>query len=107
MPHENTLRSGTPLPLRAFLRNHNVFTLNYLGWSTLANGQLLNKAESECFDCRITTDRNLKYQQNLVTRRIAIFVLSTTNWTRIKPRALDIAAEIDKLIPKSYIEFIV
>ena len=98
---------GTPLPLRAFLCNHDVFTLNYLGWSELANGQLLNKAQSENFACLVTTDQNLKYQQNLSTRQIALFVLSTTNWNRIKLRAFAIAGEIDKLTPKAYVEFIV
>ena len=96
---------GTPLPLRVLLSRHDVFSLNYLGWSSLSNGQLLSRAESEGFHCLVTTDKNLKYQQNLTTRQIAIFVLSTTNWTRIKPRALDIAAEIDQLIPGSYTEF--
>ena len=96
---------GTPLPLRSFLHGHDVFTLKFMGWSTLANGQLLSQAESHGFDCFVTTDKNLKYQQNLAARRIAVFVLSTTNWSRLKPRALEIAAAISKLTPHSYVEF--
>src|SRR4051812_46578144 len=96
---------GTPLPLRNFLGRHAVFTLNYLGWSSLSNGQLLNKAESEGFHGLVATDKNLKYQHNLTARQIAIFVLSTTNWVKIKPRALEISAAIDQLILGSYTEF--
>jgi predicted nuclease of predicted toxin-antitoxin system len=96
---------GTPLPLRKFLSGHAVFTLRFLGWSTFSNGILLDKAERENFDCFVTTDRNLKYQQNLSTRKIAIFALSTTNWNLIRPRAFEIAAAIGNVKPGTYAEF--
>jgi len=41
-------------------------------------------AENEGFDVFVTTDTNLKYQQNPSSRRIAIIVLSTTSWPRIR-----------------------
>ena len=56
------------------------------GWSSLTNGDLLSAAESKAFDVLITTDRNLKYQQNFTGRNIAILVLSSTNWPRIRPQ---------------------
>jgi hypothetical protein len=54
-----------------------------MGWSALSNGELLLAAEVE-FDLLVTTDQNLRYQQNLGARRIAILILSTTSWPRIQ-----------------------
>ena len=82
---------GTPVPLRNSLNSYEVSTVYELGWSTLKNGELISKAEDEGFYLLITTDKNLKYQQNLTTRKIAILVLSTTSWPRIK-------LSIDKII---------
>jgi hypothetical protein len=79
---------GTPVPLRRHLTPHKVETAYERGWSTLRNGDLLNRAESERFDVLVTTDANIRYQQNLTDRRISIVVLSTTSWPRIQ-RALD------------------
>ena len=45
----------------------------------MQNGDLLRAAEQEAFDILITTDQNLKYQQNLATLRISIVVLMTTS----------------------------
>ena len=64
---------GTPAPLRRALSGHTVATAFELGWSDLANGDLLQQAEAQ-FDLLITTDQNLRYQQNLAGRRVAILV---------------------------------
>lgn len=73
------------------------------GWSALRNGELLAKAEAE-FDVLVTTDRNLRHQQNLAGRRIAILVLPTTSWPRLQRIAREIAAAIDALKPGQYLE---
>jgi hypothetical protein len=65
---------GTPAPLRKWLTNHDVKTASEQGWSDLDNGDLLQAAESQ-FDLLVTTDKNLRYQQNLKGRRIAMLVL--------------------------------
>ena len=49
------------------------------GWSQLTNGDLLSAAEAAGFELLVTTDQNLRYQQNLATRKIAIFVLTVAN----------------------------
>ena len=74
---------GTPAPFRDHLPGHSVETAYELGWSALRNGELLAKAEA-AFDLLITTDRNLRHQQNLAERRIAILVLPTTSWPRLQ-----------------------
>lgn len=77
---------GTPAPLRAFLQGHEVVTAYERGWSAEKYGDLLAAAQLAGFDLLITTDRNLRYQQNLHGRKIAILVLSSTNWPRIRPQ---------------------
>jgi hypothetical protein len=56
---------GTPVPLRQLLTRHDVSTAFERGWSRLKNGELLIAAESAGFAVLVTTDTNLKYQQNL------------------------------------------
>ena len=66
---------GTPLPIRKYLSALQVVTAFEQGWSTLRNGQLLLAAEAGGFEVLLTTDTNIKYQQNLTNRAIAIVVL--------------------------------
>ena len=54
------------------------------GWSKLRNGELLDEAEKERFEVLVPTDLNLRYQQNLQSRRIATIALSTASWPRIQ-----------------------
>ena len=60
---------GTPVPLRQSLSGHNVSTAYELGWATLKNGELLRSAEEQGFEVLVTTDTNLRYQQNLSARQ--------------------------------------
>ena len=69
---------GTPVPLRRSLSGHDVATAYELGWSTITNGDLIRLAEQEGYELLITTDTNLRYQQNLKDRNLAILVLTTT-----------------------------
>ncbi len=95
---------GTPAPLRRALTAHEVITAYERGWSTVTNGDLIRLAEQEGFELLITTDANLRYQQNLRDRRIAILVLSTTSWPRIKTATDNVADVVDALRPGEYCE---
>jgi hypothetical protein len=95
---------GTPAPLRHLLEGHAVSTAFELGWATLKNGELLTAAENHGFEVLVTTDTNLKYQQNLASRRIAIVVLGTTSWPRIKTTPELIVRAVDSAIIGSYTE---
>jgi hypothetical protein len=86
------------------LEQHSVATAYELGWTELDNGRLLAMAESE-FDALITTDKNLRYQQNLTERRLAILVLPTTNWPELRMNEAKIAAAVDALRPGDFVEF--
>ena len=50
------------------------------GWNGLTNGDLMDRAEGEDYEVLITTDQNIRYQQNLTRRRLAVIVLLSTAW---------------------------
>ena len=95
---------GTPLPLRALLLQHEVSTAFERGWSQLKNGELLDAAEREGYNVLVTTDSNLKFQQNLTARRIAVVVLLSTSWPRIQRVTAAITDAIDGCTHGSYVE---
>ena len=95
---------GTPVPLRKSLTLYDVSTVYELGSSTLQNGDLISQSEKKGFDLLITTDQNLKYQQNLTDRQISIMVLSTTSWPRIKLSLAKISEVVKNLSASSYTE---
>jgi predicted nuclease of predicted toxin-antitoxin system len=95
---------GTPVPLRNHLPNHIVETAYEKGWSNLKNGELLTHAEADGFDALITTDQNLRYQQNLPRWKISVIVLLTTNWPRIRNHADHVVNAIESLKAGSYLE---
>jgi len=95
---------GTPAPLRSALPSHDVKTAFECGWNALENGALLAAAESSGFEVFVTTDQNLRYQQNLSQRRIAVIVLSTTNWPRIRRSANLVAEAVDRMAVGAFVE---
>lgn len=95
---------GVPAPLRNHLPGHAVETAFERGWSDLKNGNLLDAAERDGFDVFVTTDQDLRFQQNLAGRRIAVRVLRSTAWPRIRERTADIARAVDGLGASGYAE---
>jgi predicted nuclease of predicted toxin-antitoxin system len=95
---------GTPAPLRHELLGHLVETAHERGWSALLNGDLIAAAESAGFEVLVTTDKNLRYQQNLAGRRLAIVVLFTTSWPRLKPAVPLIVRAIAAVGPGSFLD---
>jgi len=95
---------GTPVPLRNHLPHHVVETAYERGWHDLKNGELLARAEAEGFDALVTTDQNIRYQQNLAGRRIGVLVLMTTSWPRIRGDVTRVAQAIDNLHAGGYEE---
>ena len=70
----------------------------------MSNGDLLAAAEQEGFEVFVTTDKNLRNQQNLGGLRIAIVVLSSTSWPRIQKVATAVKQAIDAASPGSFKE---
>lgn len=92
------------MPLRTHLAGHSVDTAYERGWSDLKNGELLERAQTEGYQLVVTTDQNLKYQQQLSGRTLAIVVLLTTSWPRIKLKIHEIALAVNAIDPGDYIE---
>jgi len=92
------LDQGTPVPLRQALISHTVSTAFEMGWQGLDNGALLQAAAGD-FEVFITTDQNLRYQQNLAGRQLAILVLPTTSWPKIQAHLAEVIAAVNDIIP--------
>jgi hypothetical protein len=95
---------GTPVPIRPFLTRHAIATVYERRWHQLKNGDLIRMAEQNGFDVLLTTDQNLKYQQNLRARNIAVVVLLSTSWPRIQSRIDAVVSAVDSATVGSYVE---
>ena len=96
---------GTPKGLIRTLPGHTVHTAQGEGWDTLSNGALLDAAEEAGFELLLTTNRRIRYQQNLRARRIALVVLTgSTKWSHVRQHADRIAAAVASAKPGSYSE---
>jgi hypothetical protein len=94
----------TPAGIARFLPAHTVIKAKDRGWDTLTNGDLLAEAERAGFDVLLTADKNMRHQQNLRGRRIALVVLSTPQWPVVRLHIERIAAAVNGATPGSYIE---
>ena len=72
--------NGVPRGLIAFLTNHQVEEARSRGWEELSNGELIEEAENAGFDVLLTADKNIRHQQNLKARKIALVVLGHSQW---------------------------
>jgi len=90
---------STPAPLASYLTDHIVTKAKDRGWDRLSNGDLLAEAERAGFDVLLTADNNMRYQQNLTGRRIALVVLSTPQWPLVRLHIEKIAAAVNAATP--------
>jgi predicted nuclease of predicted toxin-antitoxin system len=95
---------GTPVPLRHSFPDHSVSTAYEQGWSDLSNGHLLATAERTGYDLFITTDQNLRYQQSVTGRHLAIVVLRSTSWPRIQHHIAAIQSVVARITAGGYAE---
>jgi hypothetical protein len=97
--------NGTPRTLARYLIDrHMVTEARARGWEELGNGELLTQAEAAGFEVLVTTDKNLRYQQNLTGRKIAIVVLGQGRWTLIQPHVAQVVAAVNAATPGSFAE---
>jgi hypothetical protein len=95
---------ATPVPIRPFLEGHVVRTAAQQGWDKLRNGDLLTAAEEAGFDILLTTDKNMRYQQNLAGRKIAVVVLGQQQWPRLRPHIQRVIKAVNAATPGSFAE---
>jgi hypothetical protein len=92
------------VPIRPYLAGHTVRTAAHQGWDKLGNGDLLTVAAEAGFDILLTTDKNMRYQQNLAGRKIAIVVLGQQQWLRLRPHIQRVIEAVNSVTPGSYAE---
>src|ERR1017187_10383326 len=96
--------NGTPRGLARFLTGHSVEEARNRGWEELANGELIKAAEQAGFEVMVTTDKNIRYQQNLEARKLALVVLKNSQWPMVKLVAENIVAAVNAAEPDSFVE---
>jgi len=90
-----------PWPMHKFLAGHECSTAQQHNWGGIKNGDLLRLAEKE-FNLFITSDQNIRYQQNLAGRQIAILELSTNDLRRIQAAAELILSAVAAIQPEEF-----
>jgi predicted nuclease of predicted toxin-antitoxin system len=79
---------------------HEVKTAHQMGWATIKNGELLTLA-AEQFDVFVTVDRNLSFQQNLISIPITVVVLQakTNRLADLRPLVPSLLAAMESARP--------
>ncbi len=95
---------ATPVPIRDYLEGHTVRTAAQQGWDRLRNGELLAAAEEAGFDLLLTTDKNMRYQQNLAGRGLAIVVLGQQQWPQLRAHIQRVVDAVEAATAGSFIE---
>ena len=95
-----------PRPLRRELLGHDVRTVPEMGWSGKKNGELLPLITSHNFAVFLTTDQNLRYQQNLRAAGIAVIVLvaRTNRLVDLAPLMPRVRATLPSIQPGDLVE---
>ena len=94
---------GLPRFLIRVFPGHQVESVEDAGWSGMENGELLNRAELS-FDLFLTEDKNLRYQQNLVRRGIAVLELPGNTLSVVKALVPKILEAMTRIKPGDYIQ---
>lgn len=98
------LDNNVPRGLVRALVGHSVIEARDRGWATLKNGELLLAAEQSGFELFLTADKNIRYQQNLAGRKIAVVVLSQLRWRLVRRKIPEIAAAVETASNGSFTE---
>jgi hypothetical protein len=96
--------NGTPAPLRYALKNHVIVEAVERGWDRLGNGDLIAAAEAAGFEVLLTTDKNLRYQQNLSGRKIAFVILGNQQWPVLRRHVDRVLTAVNAATPGSCVE---
>ncbi len=96
--------NNVPRGLARALSAHQVTEARELGWAELKNGLLIDAADASGFDVLITADKNIRHQQSLAGRKLAIVTLTEQRWTFVRQRLPQIAEAVDAAIPGSFTE---
>ncbi len=94
---------NVPVGVRRYLSGHEVRTFVETGWPIqLENGKLLQQAEIAGFDVMVTSDQNIRYQQNLKGRKLDLVVLGSNIWPIVSNHGAEITAHCDAATSGSF-----
>ena len=96
--------NGTPKPIARGLTGHEITYARRIGWHEFENGELIRQAEEAGYEVLVTTDKNIRYQQNLSGRKIALVILGHSQWPAVRLHLDRIAAAVNACTPGSYAE---
>ncbi len=94
---------NVPVGVRRFLPKHEVHTVVDMQWpDQLENGELMKVAEQSGFDVLVTADQNIRYQQNLMGRKLSLVVLGSNIWPIVLEHGQTITRKVAAATPGSY-----
>ena len=92
---------NVPRPLKQFFPEDLISTVQEMGWGGYKNGELLALIDGR-FDVFVIADKNLRYQQNLMHRKVGIVELPTNRWPLLKVMVPRIVTAVHASTPGSY-----
>jgi predicted nuclease of predicted toxin-antitoxin system len=98
---------GVPKPIARSLTGYEVTYARRIGWHEMGNGELIQQAEEAGYEVLLSTDKNIRYQQNLTGRKIALVVLGNSQWPLVRLHLDKIAAAVNACTPGSYTEIVI
>jgi hypothetical protein len=96
------LDEGVSVGLRRYLSGFSVEVVAEIGWAGRTNGDLLEAAERAGFDVMVTADQNIRHQQNLTGRKLALVVLGINHWPTIRAAVDRVLQAVTIATPGSY-----
>jgi len=97
------LDEGVPIGVHTLIPGFDIEAVPELGWAGLSNGDLIQAAEEAGFEVLITCDQNIRHQQNLAARRLAVVVLATKHWDTIRANGGGILPAVEKAAVGSFV----
>ena len=92
-----------PRQLKQMLLDHEADTVQEMGWAGIQNGELIAKAEP-IYSVFLTADKNLRYQQNMVGRTLALIIFPTNKLSVVKRLADQLETALGNVMAGKYIE---
>src|SRR3954447_4179498 len=96
------LDENLPHQLRPLLEGHDVFTVAYMKWQGIENGELLALAGANGFDAILTKDSGIAYEQNVAALPCALVVISapSNSIRHLRPLVPALLEALEQLEPK-------
>ncbi len=91
-----------PRYLKRILTDHEAKTVQDMGWAGIKNGKLLKLAEPD-FDVFLTADKNIRYQQNLKGRKLAIVEFPSNKLSVVKKLDAELRTTLQQITTGGYV----